>query len=69
MPIYEYRCKECGVRYERIVFSMSAPAPACPNCQSEEVEKLISVPGGMSGGDSGVASCGAPRSSCSSGFS
>jgi hypothetical protein len=48
---------------------MSAPAPVCPNCQSEEVEKLISVPGGMSGGDSGVASCGAPRSSCSSGFS
>lgn len=72
MPIYEYRCTQCGVRYEKITFSSSDPIPACPNCHSEQVEKLISVPAGMPGGShegAGVGPCGADRGSCSSGFS
>jgi len=70
MPIYEYRCTRCGVKYEKIIFSSSASAPACPSCNSDEVEKLISVPGGM-GGSSSVAAgpCGASKASCGSGFS
>lgn len=34
MPVYEYRCDECGRRFERLAFSMAAaqrPAP-CPDC-------------------------------------
>lgn len=72
MPIYEYRCTQCGVRYEKIIFSSSAPAPACPNCNSQQVVKLISVPGGMPGGnrtEAGMGPCGASRAECSSGFS
>ena len=70
MPIYEYRCTQCGVKYEKIVFSSSAPAPACPSCNSDEVEKLISVPGGMGGSSSeATGPCGASKASCGSGFS
>lgn len=69
MPIYEYRCTQCGVRYEKIIFSSSAPAPACPSCNSEQVEKLISVPGGMGGSSTATGPCGASKVSCGSGFS
>jgi putative FmdB family regulatory protein len=43
MPLYEYQCKKCGHRFERIQ-SFSAPdAKECPVCQGE-VERLISAP-------------------------
>jgi len=43
MPIYEYRCKGCGNTFEYLAFSSSEPAPACPECQCEDVEKLMSA--------------------------
>src|ERR1700759_2021231 len=43
MPLYEYECKECGHRFERIQ-SFSAPdEKECPVCQGK-VERLISTP-------------------------
>ncbi len=43
MPLYEYRCKACGHRFEKIQ-SFSAPdEKECPVCQGE-VERLISAP-------------------------
>jgi putative FmdB family regulatory protein len=33
MPIYEYVCKDCGERYERIVMSHEQ-AITCPKCAS-----------------------------------
>ena len=43
MPLYEYQCKQCGHRFEKIQ-SFSAPEiKECPKC-SGEVEKLISAP-------------------------
>ena len=43
MPLYEYHCKQCGHRFERIQ-SFSAPdEKECPVCQGE-VERLISTP-------------------------
>lgn len=41
MPIYEYACRQCGHRFERLV-SMSAPPPACPECGAE-TRKLVSA--------------------------
>jgi putative FmdB family regulatory protein len=44
MPIYEYRCQTCGQRVEILVRSgMSAP-PACPDCGSTLLERLLSAP-------------------------
>ena len=43
MPLYEYQCKKCGHRFERIQ-SFSAPdEKECAVCQGE-VERLISTP-------------------------
>jgi putative FmdB family regulatory protein len=43
MPLYEYRCKACGHRFEKIQ-SFSAPdEKECPVCKGE-VERLISAP-------------------------
>jgi putative FmdB family regulatory protein len=43
VPLYEYQCKQCGNRFEKIQ-SFSAPEiKECPKCAGE-VEKLISAP-------------------------
>lgn len=41
MPIYEYRCPECGHQFEQMM-RLSDPAPACPSCGTAEVRKLVS---------------------------
>lgn len=44
MPLYEYQCKECGHRFERILQSFSSPdVKECPVCEGE-VERLLSAP-------------------------
>ena len=49
MPIYEYRCSECGEQFEKFVRSMNAEREVqCPKCQSEQVEKQISLFGASS---------------------
>ena len=43
MPLYEYQCKQCSHRFEKIQ-SFSAPEEkVCPECGGE-VERLISAP-------------------------
>ncbi|MBM3745125.1 MAG: zinc ribbon domain-containing protein [Acidobacteria bacterium] len=43
MPLYEYRCKECGKRFELIRRFQDADGDLdCPHCQSEQVERQIS---------------------------
>ncbi len=43
MPLYEYQCKQCGHRFEKIQ-SFSAPEETeCPVCKGE-IERLISAP-------------------------
>jgi putative FmdB family regulatory protein len=41
MPLYEYRCKTCGHRFEALV--TSARKPACPKCDSQDLEKQFST--------------------------
>lgn len=43
MPIYEYRCADCGEKTEVLIGANSA-APRCPQCGSPLLEKLFSVP-------------------------
>ncbi len=43
MPIYEYRCRQCGKRTSRLVMSISAPPPqSCGLCHSPDMERLMS---------------------------
>ncbi len=32
MPIYEYECEQCGVRFERLQRMSDAPLTDCPEC-------------------------------------
>jgi len=46
MPIYEYECRGCGVRYEELV--LSGKPEACPVC-GKDIVKVLSVSSGLSG--------------------
>jgi len=41
MPIYEYKCRACGHQFETLVRASSTPN--CPSCQSQDLERLLSV--------------------------
>lgn len=43
MPMYEYQCKPCGHKFEKIQSFSAEPLKECPICQGE-VERLISAP-------------------------
>lgn len=40
MPVYVYRCKVCGYRFEE-KHAVNAPLPDCPECEAEAVQRLI----------------------------
>jgi len=42
MPIFEYRCQGCGHAFEMLV--LKGRVPACPKCESQSLERLLSVP-------------------------
>jgi len=41
MPLFEYKCVDCGYKFEELVCGQ--PQVACPACQSVNVEKLFSA--------------------------
>ncbi|WP_437187365.1 FmdB family zinc ribbon protein [Planctomicrobium sp. SH668] len=53
MPIFEYRCSECGTDSE--VFVRGQETPVCSACSGTRLEKLMSAPAGhVAGGDRGL---------------
>jgi putative FmdB family regulatory protein len=68
MPLFEYRCRGCDRRFE--MFVASGARPRCPECESSDVQKLLSV-FAVSSGESrssrdiaakaGCGTCGDPR--------
>lgn len=42
MPIFDYDCRACGHTFEALV--RGGVTPACPSCQSADVEKRLSLP-------------------------
>ncbi|MBC7253849.1 MAG: zinc ribbon domain-containing protein [Actinobacteria bacterium] len=48
MPIFEYRCQECGQRFDvffRRPEDAEEESPACGKCGSRKVRKLFSLVG------------------------
>ncbi|MFH1151436.1 MAG: zinc ribbon domain-containing protein [Actinomycetota bacterium] len=62
MPIYEYRCKGCGCRFEKLV--RADEKVRCPECGKGSLDKLFSV-FGVKSGDKFTPSSGSSCSSCS----
>jgi len=61
MPVYEYRCQKCGQVSEIFSQSLEQKNVVCSYCGSAELEKIFSVPGKVSAGDShpkGTTCCG-----------
>jgi putative FmdB family regulatory protein len=42
MPIYEYRCRDCGKEFEVLVRGENPIS--CPHCRSRALERLLSTP-------------------------
>jgi putative FmdB family regulatory protein len=45
MPIYEYRCGECGFQKEFLQRMSDAPLKDCPECGKPALAKLLSAAG------------------------
>ena len=43
MPLYPYRCTQCGHRFEKIQSFSSAPETECPKCQGV-LERTLTAP-------------------------
>ena len=41
MPIYEYECKNCSNRFEKLQPIMADPIKVCPTCGEEKVRRII----------------------------
>lgn len=66
MPIYEYKCEQCGSRYEQIRRMTDADSNLeCPSCQSTEIKRQLSAfattTAGSGSGPSDFAGCGKPQ--------
>jgi putative FmdB family regulatory protein len=71
MPLYEYRCPNCGATFEQLRRMQDADAATvCPECQSAGAERQLSSFASHTGSaGQATAPCGAPASACgSSGF-
>ncbi|TVZ38199.1 putative FmdB family regulatory protein [Alteromonadaceae bacterium 2753L.S.0a.02] len=43
MPIYEYRCEDCGHELEALQKISDAPLVDCPECQTASLKKKVSA--------------------------
>lgn len=41
MPIYDYKCRNCGEQFELLV--LGSRTAACPACESADLEQLLST--------------------------
>ena len=42
MPVYDFSCRACGHTFEALV--RGDAKPACPSCQGQDLERLLSLP-------------------------
>ena len=45
MPIYTYRCENCGVQFERQQSYTDEPLKRCPECNKNKLRKVITPSG------------------------
>lgn len=48
MPIFEFRCNDCGRDFEEMILptlakSLDSESPQCPSCDSRNVKRLLSA--------------------------
>ena len=63
MPLYEYRCRQCGHRFEILQrLGQGAEGLVCTRCGAEQLDKQYSTFAAAGGGAGAAeaAGCGAP---------
>ncbi|MSV30109.1 MAG: zinc ribbon domain-containing protein [Bryobacterales bacterium] len=43
MPIFEYRCEDCGTKFEKLMRRAGEAAPGCPSCGGEHADQQFST--------------------------
>jgi putative FmdB family regulatory protein len=66
MPIYDYRCGQCGEVCEVFERSQGHKPDKCPSCGSESLERLVSTFSVLGSGASEGATCCGRDSPCES---
>ncbi len=66
MPIFEYRCEDCGSQFEKLVRHSDPSAPHCPSCGASRLEQQLSTfaAHGASAAAPAPASGGCPAGMC-----
>lgn len=66
MPIYEYRCDECGHQFDYVAKRLTDAPDVCPECGTKTLKKLLSAFSAKMGerrsARDGAASC--PTGTC-----
>lgn len=58
MPLYEYECRQCGERFEKLVSTSSAKkGTTCTKCGSTSVRKLMSACAPITTEASAISDC------------
>ena len=47
MPTYEYRCSNCGHKFEKFQSITAAPIKQCPACKKNKAQRLIGTGAGL----------------------
>lgn len=67
MPLYEYKCPDCGMRFEALRAMAAADQPiACPKCGQPNSRRQISLFAAI-GSEGIIAGSGGSCGSCTSG--
>lgn len=66
MPIYEYKCKKCGHRFDHLTRTLTDTARKCPKCGAPSPAKQFSTFTGAVSEGRDAASCPTcPTGTCS----
>ena len=59
MPIYEYKCEDCGKAVEILQKGRNSEPVECPECGSKNLKRLLSRPGAilMKGSSTEATTC------------
>ncbi|RMF10247.1 MAG: zinc ribbon domain-containing protein [Candidatus Neomarinimicrobiota bacterium] len=71
MPMFDYRCENCGHVFEELVWSSSVPDEeiSCPKCGARKAKRLLSAPAVSVGGSASSTAPSAGSCRAPSGFS
>lgn len=66
MPIYAYRCRSCGLQFERYQSFTDLALKLCPDCRKKTLRRIISLVGIAFKGPGFYSTDNRPRSSTAS---